>query len=253
MEQENTLYLAPMEGLTTYVYRNAFQKYYGGIDTYFSPFLANTKMSNKERNDICPEHNPSLSLIPQVLTNRSDVFLSLAKQLSDYGYTCVNLNLGCPSGTVVAKHRGAGFLESTALLQQFFDEVFNHCPLKISIKTRIGINSTEEWSSLTDTFAQYPFSEIIIHPRLQKEFYNGSVHIDAFIASEQKLAAPICYNGNITSEDSLQELQNQGVKTHTFMLGRGVLSDPTLPQTIKKSLPTADNLKSPFLIFMTKF
>lgn len=141
-------YLAPMEGLTGFVFRNAYQKHFGDIDTYFTPFINNKKMNYKEIKDILPEHNKGMHVVPQILTNRAEDFLAIAKELGNYGYESVNLNLGCPSGTVVTKHRGAGFLAVPEELDHFLEEIFADCPLRISVKTRIGINDAGEWERI---------------------------------------------------------------------------------------------------------
>ena len=107
-------YFAPMEGITGYIYRNAHQKFFPGMDKYFTPFLSpneNRALNPKEKKDILREHNIDLYVTPQILTNRADFFLRAARELKEeYGYEEVNLNLGCPSGTVVSKGKGAGFL-----------------------------------------------------------------------------------------------------------------------------------------------
>ena len=116
-------YMAPMEGLTGYIYRNAYQKYFHDIDRYFTPFITNKKLDFKVKKDIDPEHNQGMEVVPQILTNQPDDFISIVKQLKQYGYDEVNLNLGCPSGTVVAKNRGAGFLAVTDQLDSFLDKI----------------------------------------------------------------------------------------------------------------------------------
>ena len=126
--------MAPMEGITTYIYRSTYEKYYGGIACYYTPFLAGMHLSSREKNDVLPEHNEGMRLIPQILSNRPEEFLEITRALKDYGYTCVNLNLGCPSGTVAAKHRGAGFLAVPRELDAFLAEIFGKSPLNISIK-----------------------------------------------------------------------------------------------------------------------
>lgn len=104
-------YMAPMEGLTGYIYRNAYQKYFHDIDRYFTPFITNKKLDFKVKKDIDPEHNQGMEVVPQILTNQPDDFISIVNQLKQYGYDEVNLNLGCPSGTVVAKTEGLDFLQ----------------------------------------------------------------------------------------------------------------------------------------------
>ena len=154
-------YLAPMEGLTGYVYRSAYHKYFPAADRYFTPFITNKKMSSRERNDILPEHNEGMTVLPQILTNQAEDFLSLTKELKEYGYDTVNLNLGCPSGTVVAKRRGSGLLAWPHTLDAFLDEIFSSCDCRISIKTRLGTTDTDEWETLLAIYDKYPLEELI--------------------------------------------------------------------------------------------
>lgn len=221
-------YLAPMEGLTTYTFRNAWHKYYGGMDKYFTPFIANRHMNSREKNDILPEHNEGMHTVPQILTNRVDEFLELSRDLADYGYKTVNLNLGCPSGTVVARNRGAGFLSVPEELESFLDEIFEKCPLKISVKTRIGINDLSEWKRLLSIYAKYPMEELIIHPRLQKEGYGGTTHTEAFAEAAGLLPIPLCYNGDIVSSASLNKVLTVLPGTEAVMIGRGIVQNPGL-------------------------
>lgn len=226
-------YLAPMEGLTTYTFRTVWNTYYGGMDKYFTPFISNRRMNSRERNDILPEHNEGMHTVPQILTNRADEFLALAGQLADYGYTCVNLNLGCPSGTVVSRNRGAGFLSVPRELDRFLAEIFSKCPIRISVKTRIGMEAPEEWRLLLAIYENYPMEELIIHPRLQQEGYTGTPHMEAFAEAASRLTCPLCYNGDITSPASLTRLRERFPNLETVMLGRGILQNPALLSQIK--------------------
>ena len=242
------IYLAPMEGITTFVYRNAFAHYYGGIDKYFTPFLSNKNLSYKEINEISPEHNKGFVVVPQILTNQAEVFVSIAAKLADYGYREVNLNLGCPSGTVVAKKRGAGFLSTPDSLDAFLEEIFNKCPLTISIKTRIGMESVDEWEKLLTVYGKYPLKELIVHPRLQKEFYEGTPHVETFRMAQGMLPMfPLCYNGDIVSKAAYDAVTSKLMPLENIMLGRGVLANPTLPMALKaqtpEAVPNAEDLK----------
>lgn len=234
-------YLAPMEGLTGFVFRNAYQKHFGDIDTYFTPFINNKKMNYKEIKDILPEHNKGMHVVPQILTNRAEDFLAIAKELGNYGYESVNLNLGCPSGTVVTKHRGAGFLAVPEELDHFLEEIFADCPLRISVKTRIGINDAGEWERVLSIYEKYPMEELIIHPRVQKDFYNNTPDMDAFLYAVENSRHTLCYNGDICSVDDykawIQKMEGKdrehgsgSTAQHTehMMLGRGILKNPGL-------------------------
>lgn len=231
--------LAPMEGITTYIYRSTFEKYYGGIDRYYTPFLASMHLSSRETNEVLPEHNEGMTLIPQILSNRTDEFLEITKTLQDFGYDTVNLNLGCPSGTVVSKHRGSGFLAVPDELDTFLAEIFDKCPLNISIKTRLGISDESEWDTILKIYEKYPISELIIHTRLQKDFYKLPTRPHTFAAA-RKLGIPLCYNGDITSPEAQQAALTADPHIDRFMLGRGIIGDPELIESLSGGTPARD-------------
>ena len=225
--------LAPMEGITTYIYRAAFARYFGGIDRYYTPFLASMRLSSREKNEVLPEHNEGMELVPQILTNRTDEFLEIAKALEAYGYREVNLNLGCPSGTVVSKHRGAGFLGVPQQLDAFLQEIFEKCPIKISIKTRIGVEDESEWEDILGVYEKYPISELIIHTRLQQDFYREPTRPHTFVQAQERLQIPLCYNGDITSPETLIRLEQQIPELNQIMIGRGLIADPNLIRRLR--------------------
>lgn len=243
------LYLAPMEGITTHIYRNAYNRCFGGIDKYFTPFIASRKLNRRELDEILPEHNENIEVVPQILTNRADEFLQITERIAGYGYRTVNLNLGCPSGTVAARKRGAGFLSVPDELDSFLYEIYERSPIRISVKTRIGVESIDEWERLLAIYRQYPIDELIIHPRLQRELYKFAPHKEAFAAAAAALPdLPLCYNGDITSEKSCVELQNAIPEADCIMIGRGILRNPSLAAQLKKAdaakLSTRENLRA---------
>lgn len=230
--------LAPMEGITTFVFRKNFHKYFGGIHRCYTPFLSSLHLSTQQKNEVLPEHNEGMTVIPQILTNRTDEFLEISKALQEYGYTTVNFNLGCPSGTVVSKHRGSGFLNVPLQLEQFLDEVFEKCPLKISIKTRIGFEDEEEWESLLRLYEKYPLDELIVHTRLRSDLYKLPARPEMILPARNALEAGsfrradpgdthpfLCYNGDITSKESLDRVRAIDPLCDRVMVGRGLISD----------------------------
>ena len=224
-------YLAPLEGITTYIYRRAYHQHFTAMDKYFTPFLVpHTKkgFSTKEKNDVMPEHSPGMNLVPQIMSNQAELFLHTVEKLKVYGYEEVNLNLGCPSKTVVSKGRGSGFLADPEGLDRFLDEIFKKCDVKISIKTRIGKDAPEEFVRLLDIYNQYPIEELIIHPRVQKDFYKNQPDLDVFRDAVEGSKIPLCYNGDIFTPESHDEMRREFPQVDTFMLGRGILMNPAL-------------------------
>lgn len=232
------LELAPMEGITTFVYRNAFAKYYGGIDTYFCPFISthqHKSLNHKEINEILPEHNAGMNMIPQVLTNNFEDFIYTVNQITEYGYSHINLNFGCPSGTVTSKNKGSGILVYPEMIEKLLDEIFSKTDLKISVKTRIGYTEEEEWKRLAGTYAKFPLEELIIHARLREDYYNDVIRTEAIKDSLTKLSEkfPVSYNGNVYSCEDLTIVENVYKGWDAIMLGRGIITDPSLALRIK--------------------
>lgn len=227
-------YFAPLEGITGYIFRNAYEKHYGGIDKYFAPFMSpadNCAMNPKERRDVLPDNNPGIWLVPQILTKRSEHFIDAATILIDMGYTEINLNLGCPSGTVCAKGKGAGFLSETDNLDIFLDDIYSFAEAKgirISVKTRIGRFSEDEWEDLLDIYNRYPISELIIHPRIALDYYKGEPRLARYEYALSKSTNPVVYNGNLFTKEFIDEIVNADKKPDAIMLGRGLLYNPQL-------------------------
>jgi len=242
-------YFAPMEGLTGYIYRNAHNEFFNNIDKYFSPFIvANQSESfkTKELNDILPENNQGLVLVPQLLTNNAKDFIHTSKKIKLFGYKEVNLNLGCPSGTVVSKNRGSGFLAKRKELDMFLDEIFSASITKISIKTRIGKEQPEEFYELIKIFNKYPIDELIIHPRIQKEFYKNKPNLEIFKEALILSKNPVCYNGDLFNIQKYNDFTDKFPNVDTLMLGRGLIANPGLISNITNSIKIDKNLLKDF-------
>lgn len=227
------IYLAPLEGITTYVYRRAYEHHFGGVDRYFTPFIVNKKMAKKEIEGILPENNPGKELIPQIMSNRAEDFIQVSKEIASYGYDKVNLNLGCPSGTVVSKKRGAGFLAYPDELEAFLSEVYEKSPIKISIKTRIGLEDESEWEKILSIYEKYSMEELIIHPRLRSDFYKGAIRKAAFAEALERITVPICYNGELNCVEDVVRIKEEFPQVDRIMLGRGILRHPELIAQIR--------------------
>ena len=231
-------YLAPMEGITNATFRRTYHAHFKSMDKYFTPFLCpHTKrdLTTKEKKEILPENNEGMYVVPQILTNQAEGFLETAGKLEQYGYREINLNLGCPSKTVITKGRGSGFLAFPAELREFLDEIFSKTNLKVSIKTRIGRDDTLLWEELLSIYSEFPLEELIIHPRIQKEFYKGTPHMEAYEAAYRIKNCSICYNGDMFCKEEIENFWKRFPNTDAMMLGRGILRDPCLYEKLFES------------------
>lgn len=222
-------YFAPLEGLTDSIFRRLHHKYFPGLDRYYTPFLSPTvhrTLTPKEVKEIPPADSIGFTVIPQLLTKCAEDFIWMAQQCRELGYTQVNLNLGCPSGTVTAKGKGSGMLRDPEALDCFLDQIFRVQPLDISIKTRIGFDAPEEFPGLLQVFNRYPVKELIVHPRVRSAFYQGDVHMDAFAYAAENCHIPLCYNGDLSSRSQISSFSEAFPRIDAVMLGRGLIRDP---------------------------
>lgn len=229
------IYLAPMEGITGNIFRTNLNKFFGGVDKFFTPFITPSDkgvLSTRITRDILPENNKGQQLVPQILTNSPQGFVTMCQRLEQYGYTQFNLNLGCPSGTVVSKGRGSGFLAYPDELERFLDEIFKSS-YKISVKTRIGKENPEEFYRLLEIYNKYPMTELIIHPRTRSDMYGSKPDYHIYRYAMENSRNSLCYNGDIFTLEHYERFIQTFPQTDTIMIGRGAVINPALPAIIK--------------------
>jgi tRNA-dihydrouridine synthase len=222
-------YFAPMEGLTDSIYRRLHHKYFSGVDRYYMPFMSPTvhrSLTGREEREIPFVDTESFAAVPQLLTKVPEDFLWAAQVIKDRGYEEVNLNLGCPSGTVTAKGKGSGMLADPENLDRFLERIFAATPLPISVKTRLGVAESDEFPALLEIYNRYPIKELTIHPRVRKQFYAGAVDMEMFRYAAENSKNPLCYNGDILSLEDAKKICAEFPRVGSVMIGRGLIGDP---------------------------
>lgn len=232
------LSLAPMEGITGYAFRRVHAEFFGALDRYYTPFISplpkvGTPFSKRNSRELAPANNEGFNVVPQLLTNDADRFVWAAELLADMGYKEVNLNLGCPSGTVVAKEKGSGLLRNPDRLEAFLANVCERSPLPVSVKTRVGIANDDEYGELFALFCRCGIAELIVHPRVQKDFYSGAPRQELYGKTLELAPFPVAYNGNIFTLDDYDALLAAYPQTRHVMLGRGIVANPALARMIR--------------------
>jgi len=231
-----TLYLAPLRGLTEYIYRNAFSRHFDGFDAAVAPFISTMTAARFEKThlrDVLPENNQAMPVIPQIIGNNPEDFIPLAKCLFDLGYATVNWNLGCPFPIVAKKQRGSGLLPHPQKIEAFLEATIPVIPNRLSIKARLGRRKSDEILTLLQIFNQYPLDEVIVHPRTGQQMYDGKPDLDMFEKCLELCTHTTVYNGDINDLDTFNLLSERFNTVERWMIGRGALADPFLPATIK--------------------
>lgn len=237
------VYFAPMEGVTDAVYRRVHHECFGGVDAYYIPFVSPTQnlvFNGREKHNILPEYNRGVPCVPQILSKDADQFLWAAEQMAEMGYDEVNLNAGCPSGTVTAKGKGAGILRDPDALDRFLDRVCVCSPLPVSVKTRIGFESTEEWERLLTIYARYPLKRLIVHPRTCRERYDPAfLHRECLAETAERFGGQIVVNGDLFGASDITQALAGLPEGTGVMLGRGLVAQPALARELRGGKPLA--------------
>jgi len=230
------LHSSPLQGFTDFRFRNAFQKYFGGIDLYIAPYIrlkGNLEIKPANERDILPANNSSLDLIPQIITKDANEFLHVAKYVQKLGYNELNWNLGCPYPMVAKRGMGSGLLNMPEKIDEFLGKVSAESDIRVSVKMRLGYESPKEILRVLPVLEKYPLTNIAIHPRIGKQLYKGEVDLDTFEVCLGLNSHTIFYNGDITSVQRFREMQDRFPTVTHWMIGRGLIADPFLPSMIK--------------------
>ena len=225
------IYYAPMEGITDATFRRLHHKYFPGIDRYYMPFISPTIhrcFTNREAREVPAAASVDFAAIPQLLGKNAQDMAWAVEQCAGLGYPEVNINFGCPSGTVVSKGKGSGMLTDPDQLDRFLEELFSLVSHPISVKTRIGLTQPEEFPRILAVYNQYPIVELTVHPRVRKAFYKGSVDMEMFRYAAENAKMPLCYNGDICALEDVDAIAREFPGVKSVMVGRGLVGNPGL-------------------------
>lgn len=234
----HTLLSSPLQGFTDYKFRNAFNQLFGGIDTFYSPYIRlNGKLiiKNSYQKDILPENNTELEVIPQIITNDVDEFLFVSKYVQSLGYKELNWNLGCPYPMVTKRGMGSGLISDSEKINNILHKIHNESDILVSMKMRMGYDTPEEILDVLPILDTYPLKNIAIHARIGKQLYKGGTNLEAFQKCLDSTKHKLYYNGDITSVAAFKKLQEQFTTIDHWMIGRGLIADPFLPSMIKNN------------------
>jgi len=231
-----TLLSSPLQGFTDFRFRNAFDKYFGGIDKFYAPYIrlnGKFEIKNNYQRDLVIKNNTVSQLIPQVMTNNADEFLFVVKYIQSLGYKELNWNLGCPYPMVINRGMGSGMICEPEKINEVLKRVHNETDVVVSMKMRMGYENPTEILDVFPILDQYPIKNIAIHARIGKQLYKGGTDLESFANCLDKTKHKIYYNGDITSLEAFKELQERFPSIDHWMIGRGLIADPFLPQMIK--------------------
>lgn len=235
-QNETILSLAPIRGITDAAYRRTFARCFGGFDHAVAPFIQLRQghtLRSGERLQMSVENKRDLRMIPQVLTNNAATFTAGLRELHELGHDEVDWNLGCPYPTVAGRSRGAGLLPHPGRIDAILEQVLDGCPVRLSVKLRLGYRNPDELFSVIEVLNRYPLSEVILHPRTADQMYGGVVDIQRAVHARKLCRHPFVFNGDINTPEEFCELRTRLPGVDRWMIGRGALACPFLPAVLK--------------------
>src|ERR1035437_1681853 len=254
MSKQPKIILAPLHGYTEAAFRNALAECFDGYNEAIAPFisLAPAERINPRRlHDLLPDKNTRLKVIPQILGNEPQLFISMANALGELGYDRINLNMGCPKKAIAAKHRGSGLLPHPSLIHEILSEVIPNIPQRLSVKLRLGRNHPDEIYPIIDILNRYPLASVTVHPRIGIQLYDVKADVDRFAAVLPLIKHPVIYNGDIFTIADYQRIITRFPSVAGCMIGRGVLANPFLAEMLSgRILPSATKQQIRFIHFI---
>lgn len=240
------IYLAPLQGLTNYIFRNSYHRFFDGIDIAVSPFVSlvdGKRVKKTHLKDILPENNTGMKVIPQILGYQPDQFLVMANDLHKLGYKSINWNLGCPVPAIARKKRGSGMLLYPDLIEETLNEIIPKISNRLSIKTRLGYFDNTEILKILPILNNFPLESITIHPRIGIQMYDGKLDLDTLKSCVNISKHKIIFSGDIVDYYSYKNIKDQFPEINDFMLGRGLLYNLFLPNKILQKENFSDKEK----------
>ena len=233
-----TLIMAPLQGFTDVTFRNVYAAHFSGVDEALAPFtstMGQQRIKPARIRDVDPRNNQTLPVTPQILGNAAEDFICLAQHLAEMGHTLINWNLGCPHSKIAKKKRGSGLLMFPATIDRLLETIVAQMPVPLSVKIRLGRKDKKESHDLIQVLNRHPLDHVILHPRTGVQMYRGEADLDAFEAAMEACVHPFVYNGDISDMASFSLVRRRFPDIRRFMIGRGILSNPFLPEEIKGS------------------
>lgn len=237
------LHFAPIQGYTEDVYRRLHQEIFGGVDTYYTPFIRidHGEVRSKDMRDVRPQFNEGVNLVPQVIASGGDELQRLLDTLTPLGYKRIDINMGCPFPLQTRHGRGAGIMTRIDKVREIADVINTNTVLQFSVKMRLGLDDNNQWKKVVEVLDDAPLIHIAVHPRSATQQYKGELNIGSFEELLNATHHSVIYNGEIKSVEDIKRIeQTYSDRISGIMIGRGMLARPSLAYEYKNGVTLSD-------------
>ncbi len=251
------IHFAPLQGYTEAFYRSAHAQIFGGIASYYSPFVRveHGEIRRKDIREIEPENNDGVNLIPQLIAPNMEKMEKIITLFAEKGYKQINFNMGCPYSFLTKRHNGSGILPYPDEVRQLLTTAIEEHPdLSFSVKLRLGWEQAEECLALLPILNELPLTHLILHPRLGQQQYKGEVNLQGFEAFYNECRHPLIYNGDLCTVEEIHAITERFPHLAGVMIGRGLLANPALAAEYYQGHPfSTDEIREKLRAFHTEF
>ncbi len=228
------LALAPMQGVTDLPFLRLMASY-GGADVYFTEYFrvhATSRLEKRVLKSIV-ENPTGRPIVAQMIGSDIPALMHTARRLQRYPIAAVDLNLGCPAPIVCRKEAGGALLRDAARIDAILGALRDAVEIPFTVKTRIGFDSPEVFSTLLPIFAKHSLDLLTVHARTVKEMYRSEVHYEFIARAAAELPCPVLANGNIYSAQKAADVL-EVTRARGLMIGRGAIRNPWLFRQIRE-------------------
>lgn len=223
------IFAAPLQGYTEALWRRGHYEIFGGVDSYFTPFIRVEKgvVRSRDLRELSGELNSGVPVVPQAIFSGVDELRTITDAVRQSGYGRLDLNLGCPFPPQWRKGRGAGMIARIDEMTKVADFV-KTSDIRFSVKMRLGVERPDEYRPLLPVLNDMPLEYITVHPRVARQQYSGDLAMDEFASLIENSACPVIFNGEIRSAEDIDRIRGLFPSVAGVMIGRGLLARPSI-------------------------
>lgn len=228
--EKDSLMLAPMAGVTDYVYRAICTRMGAQATVTEMVSAKGYLLTPKEREDVIQlrQTSPGERCALQIFGSDADFMGRAAERLSESRFFALDVNMGCPAPKIVSGGDGSAMLKDLRNAERVLTEVVKHASLPVTVKMRMGWDEGSVCFLEAGKMAQdCGVSAVTLHARTRQQMYAGHADWDAIGELAARLSIPVIGNGDVESVADAQCMLRQ-TGCHAVMVGRGAMGNPWL-------------------------
>ena len=244
----NTLFVAPMAGVTDRPFRQLCKRLGAGYAVSemvtSRPDLWNTPKTLRRANH---EGEPG-PIAVQIAGTDAPMMAEAAAYNLDRGAQIIDINMGCPAKKVCNKWAGSALMQDEALALSIIEAVVAVCAprgVPVTLKMRTGwCQAQKNAVSLARAAEAAGVQMLTVHGRTREQGYTGHAEYDTIAAVKAAVRVPVVANGDIDSPQKARQVF-KATGADALMIGRAAQGRPWIFREIAHFMATGLTLAPP--------